>query len=463
MKFLKAFIREFAIPIAIALVVIAFAVQAFKIPSGSMEDTLFEGDFLLGLKFVYGVPIPFSNNKVPVSEPDTGEIVIFRYPGEPEYPDYDKKRYTHLANALMFGNFFWDNQAPSGSPKLIHYADGPKDYIKRCVAKSGQKIAVIEGKLFLDGVEKKVGGLGKYTDRYRGNSPRDYLKEIKVPEPGETISFDTLSTHDLWWIRSLMLQEMPDSLVEFNISLTQNGLELQDYVFEDFRVPIENHKSLLINEIFRQSHDIPQGLKMGDTVSGKMSLKFLRKSAPSTGFLKQDIYNAPQKSLFGSRLVGGYYTIDGSQLEDLLEDFKINVEFENSRLAANFDSLSLAANSDSLSLAANSDSLSLAANSDSLSEPAKLELKWQILVNGKPVSEYTIKDKVYFMMGDNRDNSADSRYWGFVSTRNIKAKAFIIYFSLEKESKVELLKPWTWIYLPADIRWGRIARIIHLI
>jgi len=430
MKFLKAFIREFAIPIAIALVVIAFAIQAFKIPSGSMEDTLFEGDFLLGLKFVYGVPIPFSNGKIPVSEPDTGEIVIFRYPGEPEYPDYDNKRYTHLANALMFGNFFWDSQAPSGSPKLIHYADGPKDYIKRCVAKSGQRIAVKEGKLFLDGVEKKVGGLGKYTEKSRGSSPRDNLKEIRLPEPDETISFDTLSTRDLWWIRSLMVQEMPDSLVEFGISLTQNGLEQQDYVFEDFQVPIENHKYLLINEIFRQNHVTPQGLKIGDTINGKMNLNFFRKFA-RTGFLMRHNPNVLQKSLFGSRLVG-YDAFDGSQLEDL----EANVEFENSRLAA---------------------------NADSLDEPAKLELKWQILVNGKPVSEYKIKDKVYFMMGDNRDNSADSRYWGFVSTRNIKAKAFIVYFSLEKESDVELLKPWTWIYLPADIRWGRIARIIHLI
>jgi len=416
MKYLKTFIREFAIPIATALVVIAFAIQAFKIPSGSMEDTLFEGDFLLGLKFVYGIPIPFSNSKIPISEPNTGEVVIFRYPGEPEYPDYDSKRYTHLANALMLGNFFWDNQAPSGSPKLIHYADGPKDYIKRCVAKSGQRVAVKDGKLFLDGVESSIGGLGKYTERNRGHSPRDNLGEIKVPEPGETIRFDSLSTHDLWWIRSLMIQEMPDSLVEFSISLAKNGQELQDYTFEDFRIPIENHKYLLVNAILSKNRIVPQGLSYGDTINGKMDLSFFRKFS-RTGFLARHNPNIPQKSLFGSRLVG-YDAFDGSQLEDL----EANVAMEDS-----------------------------------------LALKYEILVNGRSVNEYTIKDKVYFMMGDNRDNSLDSRYWGFVSARNIKAKAFIIYYSLEKDSKVELLKPWTWVYLPTDIRWSRIARIIHLI
>jgi len=413
-KIFKAFIREFAIPIATALVVIALAIQAFKIPSGSMENTLYEGDFLLGLKFVYGIPIPFSNGRIAVSEPEVNDVVIFRYPGEPEYPDYNTKRYTHLVNALMFGNFFWDKEASGGSPKLIHYADGPKDYIKRCVAKSGQKVAVKSGKLFVDGVEQTLKGQGKYTESFRGNSPRDYLKEIRLPEPGETINFDTLSVHNLWWIRSLMVQEMPDSLVEFGISLTQDGQELEDYKFESFKVPIENHKWLLVNTIFSQNRIVPQNLRMGDTISGEINLNFFRKFA-QTGFIPRHNPNIPQKSLFGSRLVG-YEAFDGSQLEDL---------------EANVDSQTV--------------------------------LKYNILVNGKPVNQYTVKDKVYFMMGDNRDNSADSRYWGFVAARNIKAKAFIVYFSLDKDSRVELLKPWTWVFLPADIRWSRVARIIHLI
>jgi len=399
MKFLKTFLREFAFPLAAAIVVIAFAIQAFRIPSGSMENTLYDGDFLLGLKFVYGIPIPFSDDKIPVSEPVPGEIVIFRYPGEPEYPDYNRKRYTHLINALMFGNFFWDNEAPAGSPKLIHYADGPKDFIKRCVAKSGQKIAVKNGRLYLDGIEQPLKGQGKYTERTRGKSPRDFLKEIKVPEPGETINFDTLSTIDLWWIRSLMIQEMPDSLVEFSISLIQDGQELQDYDFEGFRI--------------------------GDNKNA--SLGFFRKLA-RTGFFEN--HNLPPRGILGSRLVG-YETFYGHQLEDL----EAIVAYENARFA----------------------------QEDSKVRPEPLKLAWQVLVNGKAVSEYTIRDEVYFMMGDNRDNSADSRYWGFVSARNIKAKAFIIYFSLDENSRVELLKPWTWIFLPTDIRWGRVAKIIHRI
>src|SRR5574344_468100 len=130
----RGFAREILIPIVLALIVIQYVIQAFQIPSGSMEDSLLTGDFLLGLKFTYGSPVPFSEKKFPgLTTPKSGDVVIFRYPGEPLYPDYDRKRYSHIANALMFGNFYWDHSPLAGNPHLVHYPLGPKDFIKRCV------------------------------------------------------------------------------------------------------------------------------------------------------------------------------------------------------------------------------------------------------------------------------------------------------------------------------------------
>lgn len=84
----KGLIREYAESIAIAvllaLVIRTYLVQAFKIPSGSMEDTLAIGDHLLVSKFVYGTKIPFVDARVlTVRDPRQGDVIVFEYPEDP--------------------------------------------------------------------------------------------------------------------------------------------------------------------------------------------------------------------------------------------------------------------------------------------------------------------------------------------------------------------------------------------
>ena len=58
----------------------------------------------------------------------------------------------------------------------------------------------------------------------------------------------------------------------------------------------------------------------------------------------------------------------------------------------------------------------------------------QCTIDGKPVTEYTFKMDYYWMMGDNRDNSADSRYWGFVPEDHIVGTPLFVWFSIAKET-----------------------------
>jgi len=114
----KSVIREYTeiivLAVALALFVRTFFVQAFRIPSESMENTLLVGDFLFANKFIYGAKLPFVNVRFPsVREPRPGDIIIFKYPG-----------------------------------------DEKTDYIKRCVAIEGQTVEVKSNHLFIDGVEQ---------------------------------------------------------------------------------------------------------------------------------------------------------------------------------------------------------------------------------------------------------------------------------------------------------------------
>src|SRR6185312_15052509 len=84
LAFLGHWAKIMVLSLALFVVVRAFGVEAFKIAGGSMEHTLFEGDFLLINKLVYGAGIPGSGRKLPaLHAPRNGDVIVFTYPVDP--------------------------------------------------------------------------------------------------------------------------------------------------------------------------------------------------------------------------------------------------------------------------------------------------------------------------------------------------------------------------------------------
>jgi signal peptidase I len=146
-------VESLGIALIMALIIKTSVVEAYKIPSGSMENTLLVGDFLLANKFVYGMklPIPFTDIRLPaIEDPKPGDIVIFKYP-----------RDTRI------------------------------NYIKRCVAVGGQTVEIRDKNLYVDGELITLPPMGKYEDPrtipYQVNANwgigiRDNMPPIIVPD-----------------------------------------------------------------------------------------------------------------------------------------------------------------------------------------------------------------------------------------------------------------------------------------
>src|ERR671920_482294 len=82
---LREYFESIVIAVILALFIRTFVVQAFKIPTGSMENNLLIGDHLLVNKFVYGPSLSgVERTLLPIDEIERGDVVVFKYPEEPE-------------------------------------------------------------------------------------------------------------------------------------------------------------------------------------------------------------------------------------------------------------------------------------------------------------------------------------------------------------------------------------------
>lgn len=150
-KFRKEWIEPVLIALILAGIIRTFIIQPFKIPSGSMEDTLLIGDQLMAVKFLYGIKIPFTDKRIfKIRDPEPGDIIVFKYPEDPS-----------------------------------------KAFIKRCVAKGGQKVEIRDKVVYIDGKKQQLPEHAKFVDPHiipnrltinQNFGNRDNLQELVVPE-----------------------------------------------------------------------------------------------------------------------------------------------------------------------------------------------------------------------------------------------------------------------------------------
>jgi signal peptidase I len=153
----------------LALIIRAYVVQAFKIPSGSMIPTLLIGDHILVNKFIYGTKIPFSDKKILVfKNPRKGDIIVFKYPENPKR-DFIKRVIATEGDVVEEKNkVVYVNGKPLNEP----YAQHTDKNILFDRRDQFGPIKVTEGKLFVMGDNRDQS----YDSRYWGFVDKSYVR-----------------------------------------------------------------------------------------------------------------------------------------------------------------------------------------------------------------------------------------------------------------------------------------------
>jgi len=142
-KIIKEYLEPIAVAILIALFIRTFVVQAFKIPSSSMEPTLQVGDHLLVNKFIYGIKFPFIETKYfQFKKPQRGDIIVFIYP-----------------------------------------KDRSKDFIKRVIGTEGEKVEIVHNKIYINNqlIDDPWGHYDERSASIKYLQPMERFGPVTVP------------------------------------------------------------------------------------------------------------------------------------------------------------------------------------------------------------------------------------------------------------------------------------------
>lgn len=339
--------------------------EAYTIPTPSMENSLLVGDFLFVSKFHYGTRTTTTPLQVPLTHQKIWFTNIPSYVDWIKLPQYRLPGITHVKreDVVVF------NVPPRNLNEGIDYpVDLKTNYIKRCVAIPGDTLQVIDKQVYVNGKPEE-------------NPPRmqySYLVKSKSQINERVLEkYEISESHVIGRENNLVLYQMQ--------LRPEVAKELAALPFiESAEVAVESSNGTLVP-------------RTKETVEG-------------------NIFPDPQMFPWN----GDFY----GPLVIPAEGMTIDV---NKRTLATYGST-----------IKNYDH-----NKDVKIEGDKL------FIDGKEVEKYTFKQDYYFMMGDNRHNSLDSRYWGFVPEDHIVGKAFFIWLSVD--SNADFLH---------KIRWNRFFKMI---
>jgi len=382
-KLTTEFIDSLIIAVLLAIFIRTFFVEAYTIPTSSMEKTLGVGDYLFVSKLRYGprlpmtpITIPFTHNTLPftknsksfatwitfpykrlrgISKTKNYQVVVFNYPeGDTIIKDQPDKNYYQLVR--QFG----------------------RDYVRK-----------------------------NYKVIYRPINKRDNYTKRVIGIPGDTVQI----LHGRAIVNKKSEPQFKNS--QFNYSLKSYGNYEDTAIFKKLGVSLYDINYNAYNSIY----------------SLPLTRKMYRKLLDSAYFKAIIRYENTDPSSVNNQIFPfeeSYYWTEDNFGPVVVPQKNITIELTSKNLPLYRKIISSFENN------------TLRVINDS------------IYINNILSDKYTFKKDYYFMLGDNRHNSNDSRYWGFVPEDHIIGKATMVWFSIDKNKK--------WF---DNIRWNKMFKFIR--
>jgi len=385
--------------------------QNYQIPSSSLEKSLLVGDFLFVSKLSYGPRVPNTPISFPLAQ---HTIPLLNCKSYFDKPHWDYRRVKGVGeikrNDIVVFNFPAGDTVPLNMPN--------PDYYSLCYYIATNNGASVEeaGQYVKDHPEK----YGKVV--YRPVDRRENYVKRCVGLPGESLQI----INNQLYIDGKPIVDEPG--VQYNYYVQTKGAYLGEKQLREWGISKDDRSMLSEGDFL--THFLPFKKDMSGKVNPVYHFPLTRKS------LEQLRKNPLIDTVFiESDTVGGF-NIGGST-------YPLNEKITWTR--DNFGPLWIPKKNTTIVL--NAENLILYEHVIRHYEGKNLEIRdGKTFIDGKEVSKYTFTMDYYWMMGDNRHNSADSRAWGFVPEDHVVGKPILVWLSLDKDRKL----------FDGKIRWKRL-------
>ena len=389
LKTIMSWVDAIAYALVLVYFLFLFVGQNYQIPSSSLEKSLLTGDFLWVNKVIYGPRVPQTPLHFPLAQ---NTLPILNCKSYIEHPQLAYHRLKGLRGVermdIVVFNF------PAGDTVALKCPN--PDYYTLC-QEQGRDAVLNNKEVFGDVIYRPVDRRDNYVKRCLGL-------------PGETLQI----RDGIVYVNGKAIPQPKN--VQYSYFVETDGTQISEDLFDEMGISKadRNHALDMYGNIIPNMYSLPLTGEMLKTLQGQSWVQGIERIQPGDHDI---ILTYPVGYDYGwthANYGPVWIPKKGAKVDLTLENLPL---YE--RCIRNYEGNSL-------------------------------EVKGgQILINGKPATSYTFKMDYYWMQGDNRDNSLDSRYWGFVPEDHIVGTPAIILISFNQDKRL----------FDGGIRWNRIFKM----